>query len=284
LGSSHWVQLFHGIGASTQPRRRSFPAPGAQKAMIAVVGAGGATGLECVRKLLAQGQAVRCIVRNPEKYKGKFDTAEVVQGSATDEASMEAALRGASGVVFAASASTYRGPGGPYEVDYLGIEKTMKAAKANGVQKFVMVSSRLVNPVNRWHPIRVLLNNIKYSLMDYKFMGEETLRNSGLHHYVIVRPGGLVGGEGEGSHVRPTDVLPGTQHLCAGPAEADLGSARSIHRADVAAVVCEALASPDAAGKTIEIVAKPAADGELTVAEQVNGIFKSIPQDVKTQA
>lgn len=251
--------------------------------MIAVVGAGGATGLECVQKLLEQGSSVRCIVRNPEKYKGKFDKAEVVAGSVTDEASMEAALRGVSGVIFAASASTYKGPGGPYEVDYLGLEKTAKAAKANDVQKFVLVSSRLVNPVNRWHPIRMILNNIKYSLMDYKFMGEEALRNAGLAHYAIVRPGGLAGGEG-GSHVRPTDIQPGTQHLVSGPAEGDLGSARSIHRADVAAVVCEALTCSDAARKTIEIVARPKAEGEPTIAEQLNGIFKSIPEDEKTQA
>jgi uncharacterized protein YbjT (DUF2867 family) len=220
-------------------------------------------------------------VRNPEKYSGKFGTAEVVQGSVTDEASMEAALKGVSGVIFAASASTYRGLGGPYQVDYLGVEKVAKAAKANGVEKFVLVSSRLVNPVNRWHPIRILLNNIKYSLMDYKFMGEETLRNSGLAHYVIVRPGGLAGGEGEGSHVRPTDIQPDTQHLVFGPAEADLGKSRSVHRADVAAVVCEALTCTEAARKTIEIVARPTTEGEPTIGEQLNGIFKSIPEDVK---
>eukprot|EP00931_Biecheleriopsis_adriatica_P058038 TRINITY_DN34478_c0_g1_i2.p2 TRINITY_DN34478_c0_g1~~TRINITY_DN34478_c0_g1_i2.p2 ORF type:complete len:130 (-),score=20.37 TRINITY_DN34478_c0_g1_i2:87-476(-) len=115
--------------------------------------------------------------------------------------------------------------------------------------------------------------------MDYKFMGEESLRKSGLAHYVIVRPGGLAGGEGEGSHVRPTDVQPGTQHLVYGHAEADLGAARSIHRTDVAAVVCEALASSDAAGKTIEIVARPKTEGEPTIAEQVSGLFKSLPTD-----
>jgi uncharacterized protein YbjT (DUF2867 family) len=36
----------------------------------------------------------------------------------------------------------------------------------------------------------VLLNNIRWSLMDHKFAGEEALRSSGVS-YTIVKPGGL---------------------------------------------------------------------------------------------
>lgn len=244
---------------------------------IAVIGAGGATGLECVRRLLAQGKSVRCVVRDPQKYAGRFGSAEVVQGSVTDEASMEAALEGTSGVIFAASASSPFGPGGPSEVDYMGVGKVAQAAKANGVNKFVLVSSRLVDPVNRLNPIRVLLNNVN-SIMDYKFRGEEALRSSGLDQYVIVRPGGLAGGEG-----RTTDTQPGAQYLVSGAAEADLGgSGGSIHRADVAAVVCEALTCPDAACKTIEIVARAPNQGEPTIEQQLACVFEAIPQDRKT--
>ena len=64
------------------------------------------------------------------------------------------------------------------------------AIQACGVERLVVVSSRLVNPKNKWHPIRILLNNIKYSLMDYKFEGEKAVRASGLE-YVLVRPGGM---------------------------------------------------------------------------------------------
>ena len=244
---------------------------------IAVIGAGGATGLECVRRLLAQGTSVRCVVRDPQKYAGKFGSAEVVKGSVTDEASMEEGLTGTSGVIFAASASSPFGPGGPEEVDYLGVGKVAKAAKANGIQKFVLISSRLVNPVNRLNPIRVLLNNVN-SVMDYKFMGEEALRSSGLDQYVIVRPGGLAGGEGR--NMRSTDIQPSTQYLVSGAAEADLGgSGGSIHRADVAAVACEALTCTDAACKTVEIVARAPNRGEPTIEQQLACVFKAIPPD-----
>lgn len=41
--------------------------------------------------------------------------------------------------------------------------------------------------------MRVLLNNIRYGLMDNKLKGEDLLRQSGAT-YTIVRPGGLTNG------------------------------------------------------------------------------------------
>jgi len=246
--------------------------------MIAVVGAGGATGLETVKALLAfPTLQVRCVVRSPDKYAGKFGKAEVVKGDVTDEASLKEAFKGCHGVVFAASASTYRGPGGPYEVDNMGLQNTARCAKAAGVARLVVVSSRLVNPINKWHPIRIILNNIKYSLMDYKFEGEEFVRKSGLP-YVIVRPGGLTGGEGQ----RQAKSEPGSEHILAAAAEGDLGSARSIHRGDVAAVVCEALLSEDATNKTIEIVARPRNADDPSFEANLKEMFKNIPADTSS--
>lgn len=238
--------------------------------MIAVVGAGGATGLECTRKLLAEGKPVRAVVRSVEKYAGKFGEAEVVKGDVTDEVSLKDAFAGCEGVIFACSASTYSGAGGPYEVDYLGVEKTTRAAKVAGVGRVVLISSRLVDPVNRWHPIRMLLNNVKYSLMDYKFMGEEVLRNSG-QEYTIVRPGGLTGGDGQRE-----GAAPGTEHIMAAAAEGDVGSTSSISRTDVASVVCEALRSPEALNKTVELVSRPREASDPSFDDRIKDIFNSI--------
>jgi len=248
--------------------------------MIAVIGAGGATGLECVRKLVASGQSVRAVVRNVAKYEGKFEKAEAVQGDVTHVESLTKAFSGCKAVIFAASASSYRGAGGPYEVDYLGVQKTIEAAKAAGVQRIVMVSSRLVNPSNRFHPIRLILNNIKYSLMDYKFMGEEALRGCGVE-YTIVRPGGLQGGEG-GTGMKPR-AAPGTEYIVAAGPEGDVGKASSIHRTDVASVVSEAIVSADANCKTIEIVARPREDSDPSFDDHLKEIFKSIPLDAGSQ-
>jgi len=246
--------------------------------MIAIVGAGGSTGLECLRKLLADAKSVRAIVRSPEKYEGKFGAAEVVKGDVTDEATLKDAFANCKSVIFAASASAYKGAGGPYEVDYMGLQKTTAAAIAVGVEKLVVISSRLVNPKKRFHPIRVILNNIKYSLMDYKFLGEEFVRNSGMN-YTIVRPGGLVGGE-DGSG-RKASFKPGTQFIVAAGPEGDVGSTSSIHRTDVAAVACEALSAPESKNKTIEIVSRTPVDGDQSFEERLRSIFNAIPQDSK---
>jgi len=243
--------------------------------MIAVVGAGGGTGLECVKQCLVEGTPVRAVVRSVEKYEGKFGKAEVVKGDVTDEASLKLAFEGCSGVVFAASASSYRGKCGPHETDYLGVEKAVHAASAAGVGRFVLVTSRFVNPVNRWHPIRMILNNIKYGLMDKKFLGEEVLRRSGLE-YCIVRPGGLTGGE---TSQRPAHAEPGTEFIIATGPEGDSQGKSSIHRADVAAVICEAFRSTDAKGKTVEIVGRPKNPDDPSFEERVKGLFKDIPID-----
>jgi uncharacterized protein YbjT (DUF2867 family) len=232
--------------------------------MIAVVGAAGPTGFQCAKRLLNEGTSVRCVVRTVEKCQAKFDEEKlvsselplenltVVKGDVTDEKSLRDAFDGCEGVIFAASASSYCGQGGAWEVDNLGVQNTTRAAAAAGVGRVVLVSSRLVNPKLRfYHPIRAILNNVKFKLMDYKFLGEEYLRNSH-QEYTIVRPGALVGGDGS-----QRGNAPGEEYIVAAAPEGEMGGARSIHRADVAAVVCEALRSPEAKNKTFEIASLP---------------------------
>ena len=47
-----------------------------------------------------------------------------------------------------------------------------------------------INHGGRWHPIRILLNNIRWGLMDAKFRGGNLLRGGSIP-YTVVRPGGL---------------------------------------------------------------------------------------------
>ena len=81
-------------------------------ALYAVLGAGGPVGKFCVDQLLSAGKQVRAIVRNPSKYEGVFEASEgleVVQGDVTQKESLEAALMGTKGIVFAAAGSSYFG-------------------------------------------------------------------------------------------------------------------------------------------------------------------------------
>jgi uncharacterized protein YbjT (DUF2867 family) len=65
-----------------------------------------------VQQLLDVGASVRAVVRSPANYKGAFadDPAlEIVKGDVTDRESLSAALEGVTGIIFAASSSTYFG-------------------------------------------------------------------------------------------------------------------------------------------------------------------------------
>ena len=109
--------------------------------------------------------------------------------------------------------------------------------------------------------------------MDNKFLGEEALRQSG-QEYCIIRPGGLTGGDGQ----RKAKAPPRTEHIVAAGVQGDMGASSSIHRADVAAVVVEALSSPDAMNKTVEIVARPHVEGDPDVEEHIKSLFAAIPK------
>ena len=81
-------------------------------AATAVIGAGGPSGSECIKRLLELGQPAVAIVRNPDKYKDAFDKDEkltLLSGDVTDAASLKKAFHEGhvKRVIFAASGKTY---------------------------------------------------------------------------------------------------------------------------------------------------------------------------------
>jgi len=77
---------------------------------IAVLGAGGPTGKQCVEKLLAQNKKVVAVVRDPAKYLGVWSSSKdlrIESGDVTNVASLAKALSSVKGVIFAASGKTY---------------------------------------------------------------------------------------------------------------------------------------------------------------------------------
>lgn len=233
-------------------------------APVVVLGAGGRTGAECVAALEAAQKDVRAVVRDPSKYAASLGSRKGVQlvtGDVSDPQSLRAAVAGSGGVIFAASGSGFWSAKG---VDFEGVANVAEAVKeAGGQQRVVLVSSCLVSPHNRWNPIRIMLNNLRWSLMDYKYKGEEALRRSGVS-YTIVRPGGL------------TSEPAGQARLKV--AQGDHGSGR-VSRADVAAVCVAALTDPAARNVTLELLSAPA-DGEpAPLAQQLRGLFAGLKPD-----
>ena len=69
--------------------------------------------------------------------------------------------------------------------------------------------------------MRIILNNIKWSLMDEKLKGEEALRASGVP-YTIVRPGGLTDQPGGKAKLTWSASLPSGLRVSQSVAEAAL--------------------------------------------------------------
>ena len=125
-------------------------------------------------------------------------------------------------------------PTAPYKVDYEGTKNLVEAAKAGGIEQFVFVSSLCTSQL--FHPL-----NLFFLILVWKKQAEEYLQKSGLT-YTIVRPGGLKNEDN-------ADVVV--------MSSADTLFDGSIPRTKVAQTCVEALFSPSARNKIVEIVAKP---------------------------
>jgi uncharacterized protein YbjT (DUF2867 family) len=241
-----------------------------------VFGAGGPTGTETVKALASdpecgkKGNVIYAAVRDPLKYVDKFAplaaegrgaAVETVAADVTDKASVERALQagGSSapcrGVVFAASGTGYWTA---KAVDHDGVRNVAEAAaslssssSSSSKPRVVLVSSMLTHPENRWHPIRILLNNIRWSLMDEKFRGEEALAECPGADWCVIRPGGLI------------NAPAGSRGLVKADKDVtkEVGTG-SLPRADVAAACVRALSDPRASRHKFSIYARRAKKGE----------------------
>jgi uncharacterized protein YbjT (DUF2867 family) len=205
---------------------------------IAVSGASGKTGWRVVQEAISRGLAVRALLRPgsavPEGLKG----AEIVRLELNDAKVLEKALRGCDALVIATGARPSVDLLGPLKVDALANRSQVEACQAAGVKRVVLVSSlcsgRLLHPLNLFGLILV-----------WKSVGERALAESGLD-WTVVRPGGLKESE-EGLELEGI--------VFSGPGGQENGS---LSRRLVARVCIDALDTPAAIGRIVEITSSPA--------------------------
>ena len=202
-----------------------------------VAGATGETGRRIVQELIARNIPVRALVRDIEKARGILSPeAELVVGDVLQPESLTAALGDSTVVLVATGAKPSFDPTGPYTVDFEGTKNLVDAAKAKGIEHFILVSSLCTSRL--FHPL-----NLFWLILLWKKQAEEYIQKSGLT-YTIVRPGGLKN-EDNSDHI----VMQSADTLFDG----------SIPRQKVAQVAVEALFEADARNKIVEIIAKPEA-------------------------
>lgn len=104
---------------------------------VLVTGASGFLGGHLVDECVRAGDQVRALVR-----KGSCPAPDVVRGDLADEASLRAATRGVDVVYHSAARVTDHGSRAQFwDTNVAGTERLLRAARDNGVRRFVFVSS-----------------------------------------------------------------------------------------------------------------------------------------------
>lgn len=204
---------------------------------LAVTGASGKTGWRVVQEALGRGMEVRALLRPGSLAPEGLTGAEIVRVDLENAPALRQALQGCEALVIATGARPSVDVLGPMKVDALAIRSQIAACKAVGLHRVVLVSSLCSG---RWlHPL-----NLFWLVLVWKRVGERWLQESGLR-WTVVRPGGLRESE---------EGLEREGVVYSGP---DQQESQSIPRRLVARVCLDALETPAAEGRILEVTSRP---------------------------
>ncbi len=209
---------------------------------IALIGGHGKIALLLAPLLTQRGDEVTSVVRNPDHAADVGATGAtpvVADVERLEVAGLAEVLRGHDAVVWSAGA----GGGDPertYAVDRDAAIRTMDAATQAGVDRFVMVSYFGAAPDHG-----VPADNPFFAYAEAKAAADEHLRASALD-WTVLGPSGLTDGQRTGR------------------IDAHAEEARSVGRAQVAAVIAEVLGRRDTHHRTIRFN-----DGDTPIADAV---------------
>ena len=211
---------------------------------IAIIGGHGKVALLTAPLLVAAGHEVVSVIRDPAQADdvaavGATPLVLSVEDAGTDE--LTRALAGADAVVWSAGAGGKGGPQRTDAVDRAAAIRSMEAAAAAGVRRYVMVSFiTAYGEVPADHPLRA------YAIA--KIAADRHLQSTGLD-WTILGPGRLT-----------LDAPTGA--ITVGRVDSDAGAPTS--RANVARVIAAVLAEPASIGRVI-----PFRDGDTPIARAV---------------
>jgi uncharacterized protein YbjT (DUF2867 family) len=206
-----------------------------EESYIFLAGASRGVGEQIAFRLMEQNRRVKAMLRT-ETTKADLEAMgiKVVLGDALNVADVERAMLGDEPIY--AVISTIGGlPQDGKRSDYLGNKNLIDAAVKAGVKKFILVSS--IGTGNSADAIPPQALQALAPVLAEKEKAEKHLIESGLT-YTIIRPGGLKSEPATGNGILTEDYR----------------VAGTIHRADVAHLVCECLDSDRANNKVLAAV------------------------------
>jgi len=204
---------------------------------VAISGASGKTGYRIAEELLAHGDTPRLLLRPNSIVPDSLLHCDSRRLELSDATALDDALRGADALIIATGARPSPDLTGPLRVDAWGVQRQVDSCRRVGVQRVLLVSSLCAG---RWfHPL-----NLFGLILVWKRLGEHALETSGLD-WTVIRPGGL-------SEREP--ATDGEGIFWTGPCQQE---SDSIPRRLVARCCLEALDTPAASGRILEVTSSP---------------------------
>jgi uncharacterized protein YbjT (DUF2867 family) len=141
--------------------------------MLLLTGATGLVGSTLLRHLLAEGTAVRCLVRDPRRLGAQRVRVQIALGDLADPPSFRNAMRGVQTVVHLAAAIRDQRRGSIEELDGIATWRMVEAAERQGVERFIFFSALGASTHHRTRCLRA------------KAVAEQAVREASLHTTVF---------------------------------------------------------------------------------------------------
>jgi len=206
---------------------------------VFLTGATGFVGQYMLRGLLAEGHAVRALVRDPQKAAELTRAGvELVPGDVVEGTGLQEGMQGCDAVIHLVGIIMEKGGNTFERVHHIGTRNMVEAAKRAGVKRFVQMSAlgvRADGPA---------------AYQTTKWKGEEEVRRSGIPH-CILRPS-VIFGEGDGFVTQMMETMRSAPLFRPVPGNGK-PKFRPIFVEDVAACFVRALRAEAATNQTIEL-------------------------------
>jgi len=150
--------------------------------MLLLTGATGLVGSTLLRRLLAEGIPVRCLVRDPRRLGPLRVRVQIALGDLTDPPSFRNALRGVETVVHLAAAIRDQRRGSIEELNGIATWRMVQAAQRQGVERFVFFSALGASPHHRTRCLRA-------KALAEQAVAEAELRSTVFASSIIYAPG-----------------------------------------------------------------------------------------------
>lgn len=141
--------------------------------MLLLTGATGLVGSALLRRLVDDGQPVRCLVRDPRRLGPLRVRVQIALGDLSDPRSFRNAMREVDTVVHLATVTRDQPRGSIEELTAMATWRMVRAAERTGVERFVFLSAL---GASKHHPAR---------LMQAKAVAEQAVRDAALRSIVV---------------------------------------------------------------------------------------------------